>query len=613
MGDEGTSFTIDLPVKGAAEVDAAARSLETLAARLTTQKDAYSQAEKSANLAAKAVERLGLAAEAQRGKLATANDVGDSKGAARAEKMIAALANRQAEAATKAETLKAALASEAATLDKVTREFEKAKKASEDANKAEKSPPYETIARGLRKLGGPLADLGDHVAKVGSGFEKLKKGFGSGAGAIVGTTVLTVALTAAMIAAAAAAVAATIAVAAWAVGLADANRQSSLLAQGMVQSVKGGQALDASIKAISKTLPISNEELASMAKGFAYAGLRGKDLTNALQQSATWAARLKFGPDFQKEMLSLDEQSKVFKANIASTFGGLKIEGLLGALQRMIALFDDTTASGRAIKVVFESIFQPMIDGATDAQFKVEAFFLKLEIWALKGLIWLKPHASLIVKIGEAFAVFAGVLAVVATVAGVVALAAAAIASPIFLIAVAITAAIIAAWSFRDEIGAAFTAVKAFFASLSLADVAADLIAGLVTGITGGGTAVFNAIKGVVMGAIDGAKKLLGIASPSKVFAEIGMQTGAGMEAGVDRSAPGVHNSLESMVEPPAAGAAKAAPAPASGAKGGLDLSGAQFIFHGVKDAEDAESRFGAVLTRLLEGDAAQLGAAVPA
>ena len=42
-----------------------------------------------------------------------------------------------------------------------------------------------------------------------------------------------------------------------------------------------------------------------------------------------------------------------------------------------------------------------------------------------------------------------------------------------------------------------------------------------------------------------------------------------------------------------------------------LDLHGATFNFYGVKDAEDAERSFGEMLTRLLEGDASQLGAEV--
>ena len=49
MSDNDTSFTIDLPVKGQSEIDAAARSVDVLAARL--------------DKTSKAFERVGIAAE----------------------------------------------------------------------------------------------------------------------------------------------------------------------------------------------------------------------------------------------------------------------------------------------------------------------------------------------------------------------------------------------------------------------------------------------------------------------------------------------------------------------------------------------------------------------
>ena len=62
------------------------------------------------------------------------------------------------------------------------------------------------------------------------------------------------------------------------------------------------------------------------------------------------------------------------------------------------------------MKVVFESIFQPLVDGLTNAEPKIERFFLQLEVWALKALIFFKPHASLVLKIGEAFLLVAGII-----------------------------------------------------------------------------------------------------------------------------------------------------------------------------------------------------------
>jgi hypothetical protein len=118
-------------------------------------------------------------------------------------------------------------------------------------------------------------------------------------------------------------------------------------------------------------------------------------------------------------------------------------------------------------------------------------------------------------------------------------------------------------------------------------------------------------MTGVARGAVEAAEKALGIASPSKVFAEIGMQTGAGFEVGVDRAAPSAQASLESMISPPATSAGRSGGTPASsgGSSRSATISGNTFVFHGVQGMEDAETRFGELFTRLLEGDTADANA----
>ena len=49
--------------------------------------------------------------------------------------------------------------------------------------------------------------------------------------------------------------------------------------------------------------------------------------------------------------------------------------------------------------------------------------------------------------------------------------------------------------------------------------------------------------------------------------------------------------------------------APSGGSSNAVDLRGATFNFYGVKDGEGAIASLGEALTRILEGDAAALGA----
>lgn len=67
-----------------------------------------------------------------------------------------------------------------------------------------------------------------------------------------------------------------------------------------------------------------------------------------------------------------------------------------------------------------------------------------------------------------------------------------------------------------------------------LYNVGRDVIEGLINGISSMFNSVVKAITGVVDGAIDWAKNVLGINSPSRVFAEIGHDTMAGYIKGIE-------------------------------------------------------------------------------
>ena len=64
-----------------------------------------------------------------------------------------------------------------------------------------------------------------------------------------------------------------------------------------------------------------------------------------------------------------------------------------------------------------------------------------------------------------------------------------------------------------------------------------DLIQGFMSGIQSKAQAVWNAAVGVGQKAIDGVKSILGIASPSKVFKQLGKYTAEGMSIGLDKYA----------------------------------------------------------------------------
>lgn len=67
--------------------------------------------------------------------------------------------------------------------------------------------------------------------------------------------------------------------------------------------------------------------------------------------------------------------------------------------------------------------------------------------------------------------------------------------------------------------------------------IGSNIIQGLVNGVTGAAGKLIDAVKGAVGDAIEGAKNLLGIHSPSRVFREIGQYIMQGAALGVDDDA----------------------------------------------------------------------------
>lgn len=648
MAGSGTTFEIDIPVDGA-RAASAADSVKLLADQLTAAsaastaaadavkvgETAYAQAEAAANRTAVALEKVTLAAQAQEGKVKAALDVGDLPAAERAKAKFDALTAKQAELATRAAAAKAALDAEAATLDKLKGAAANAAKAQEQigaahakvkaaaeaqgkaAAAAAGSGKVNEIAEGLGKLGGPLGIAGQKALGAAEGMKKLGASLGS-AGPYVAMVVVVAALAAGLAVLGVAAAGAAIKISAWAVANADAARTQELALAGIARSARGGDELAAAIDDISRATGYGDDKLKEMAKSLADTGLRGKELTDKLTETAEAAAKLEFGPDYQKRLLSMDVQTARFKKNVASTFSisTATLEPLLKGIQSLIQLFDTQNASGRAMQVVFRSVFEPLIEGATKTIPTLRTNFILAQIQILKGLIQLKlftqQYGDELRFAGKAVAILTALIVgglllaigfvivnlvlIGAAFGFVVGVVTALIAGCVWLGAQLLTLGVAANDAVIGKIKAAFDWLR----SVSLSDIGTAMIDGLVQGITAGAAKVTSALKGVVDGAVKTAKSALGIASPSKVFAEIGGFTAEGMEQGVSDGAGAVQSSISDMVAPPEAAAPAAAPAAGKGEGGGVTI-----VINGVTGAEDLLDQ----LSKL----AMQIGGAVPA
>lgn len=98
-----------------------------------------------------------------------------------------------------------------------------------------------------------------------------------------------------------------------------------------------------------------------------------------------------------------------------------------------------------------------------------------------------------------------------------------------------------------------FSRVKSALGNIgsALFEAGKSMIQGLINGIKAKASGAVDAAKGVVDAAIEGAKNLLDIGSPSKVFIDIGKETMRGFAIGLERSGPEVKAALNTSMSLP--------------------------------------------------------------
>lgn len=609
---------------------------------------------------------------------------------------------------------------------------------------------FEKFGSALGAVGGPLGTLGQGLVRPIQGFSKLSASIGTARAAAVLGVVGFAALAAAALALAAAFVVATVKVAAWAVGLADANRDAELATEAFNDMNPALAGLDfaglskqtgqssADLRALAKTLQgagVTADRMGASLKAAALAetalgkgasqeyvaleqaatdaqkavdeaakksgGVVSKELTAKLADARAAADKFaststtKLGGVVARQMRGLGAQSHQLESNISDIFSGLKIDSVLAGMSKLVALFDKNTTAGKALQFLFEKVFQPIIDQAENAATVVEAFYLGVLIGATKLYITLKPliktisdlfgfdddtFTSLLGIAKDAGVVFAYVMAGVVAVVGVGLVAALVAAASMFA---PLALAVYAAGKALGYLWDAAKAVYEYLANTSLTQIASDIVSGflsvftaipsmllgyfmqagaavlnyltgidlsgvgmnimlgMVRGITAGIGAVVNAVKGAMSSAIGAAKSVLGIASPSKVFGEIGGFTTEGYTAAVEDGTQDAQDAMTTMLAVPTAAndnakaleqaqlagdadtvarlQAQSSPAdagapqaPAVAAAGGAGAPGVHIenLYLAGRKAEPAEvEQVADALTEILEGRAAQLGA----
>jgi hypothetical protein len=499
------------------------------------------------------------------------------------------------------------------------------------------------------QLPGPLGRVGGVLGKIVGILAGNPIAFG-----IAAITAAVTALTAASIAGAAALLR-------YGIAQAGAARAENLRLQGLTtlrsrfgQAAGSADQLQASITAVADATGASRSSLEAHTNRLFRMGLRGENLRQALEGVAIVAdvqgerfarrfagmaagaartgrsvraladdVRARLGGIASRNMLKLGVQMRRLRQNFDRITDALKIEGLFQGFSNVVRLLSQTTASGRALRTIFQGLFQPVINQAVRAAPLVVAFFEGMVIGALQvaiavvrtrnalrdafgdspaleGLLTLSNAANLgklaIGILAGAALVAVGVFAALGVVVGVVAASFAIfIGGPLALVA--------GAFFVLRRVG---QGAVAWFQSVDWAAEGRAIADGFVNGITSAATRIGAAVRGLAGTATSALQGALGISSPSRVFAQLGVEVSRGLAVGVEAGAPEAQAAVDNLISVPTA------PEGGVAALGGttISVSFGDIIVQATSD-EPAEQARAVVdeITRLFEGLGVELGA----
>lgn len=567
------------------KVKASSVSLDAANAALSEGEAKYRELEKAADMAARAV--------------------------AKAEKANGGIV--PVEIFEAAETAKQALDAEAESLRKLTTAAEQAKASHGALVEAQKraTTAYKSQANASTKAA-QKANALEHAANLlpaslkgialrgvdaTKRYGELSKQLGEAEAKALVSRIAFIAVGVAVAAVTVAAAAGVVALTSWGVGLANAARNAQLAKTAYSALSDQAAAGAAAWENVSRVTGLSSDRLRGLTDQLISARVSAADMPTALQAVATAEAALgqggasqfidrlksartsvqalaseteaKFGGVVSQQLLSLEAQGARLKTNVSKLFSGLEIGGLLNGLRLLVNLFDENTESGKALKFLFDSIFQPLVNAATKALPLIEGFFLGIALGAMRIYIALHPVVKAVgeflgfneptteetfKKVAKAGEMVAYVVGAVIAVFALLALLIVGKLVAGFVILSAQVAAVIAVFALvykaSEYIYDAFGAAWDYLKSIDLAEVGRNILQGLANGIKAAGSMVLNAITGVVSGAINAAKKLLGIASPSKVMFAFGGFTGEGFADGLEAEKANVNAAFDDVLLP---------------------------------------------------------------
>lgn len=309
-----------------------------------------------------------------------------------------------------------------------------------------------------------------------------------------------------------------------------------------------GRALESALEGVSTVAATQGDAQAARYAGM-YAGLVR---TGGGVERLSERIRSRLGGLAARSALGLGRQLERLRESFGRIFGDVRIEGFLQALHAVVSLFSQSTETGRALHEIVTDLFSPIFDSVGGAIPLVRGFFQGMIIAGLQvAIVVLRVRNAILRTFGgdtkstvdsTTSAVNAGRLALVGLV-GVLAL----LAIPL----VAVGGALYVAYR---EFTNLVEVVKG--AGQTLLDwttwgrtVGASLPAGIVAGLRSGIGLVRQEVAALGAVAEGTLRDTLGIHSPSRVFADLGIQIPRGFAEGVEAGTGAASDSVATMAD----------------------------------------------------------------
>lgn len=326
--------------------------------------------------------------------------------------------------------------------------------------------------------------------------------------------------------------------------------QGVMAAAGSKDLIKDAAALGDMIKEVTHNSAASKEEVTGLAAQLAKAGLKGNALKEALEAATiaqvtqgsegasayvTQATALKdnqkglaklatmykdnLGGAAEKAMLSTDALAKRLSENVDGMFSGVDFTPLQKSKKQFIELFNESSEIGKAIKSVFQTVSQGIADSLTWLIKKATGYVLDWEI----GLVEIQiAYYDLKIAVKEFAADFVVGYQIISE----------------------------KIEKFGAKLYDTVQDVKKWWKELDFVQIGFSIVDGLVQGIAKGGAAIKKAVMELGSLAKDAFKEALGIHSPSKEFAKLGLQLPKGLEAGIDQGQSSLDQKVRGIVAP---------------------------------------------------------------